>query len=249
MDPTLLPAFLLGLLGSAHCLGMCGGIVGALTLRLPQDVQHSPRRLLPYALCYNAGRIASYVIAGMLAGLIGAQLLERLVAAHAELAGRLVSSIFLVALGLYIAGWTRLLVPLERAGARFWRLIEPLGRRLLPISRPPQALVLGLLWGWLPCGLVYGALALALAAGSAPRGAALMFAFGLGTLPMLLAMGTAAGGLSRIGLAPAVRGSLGAVILIFAAVHLFAPGSHEHTPVQASAVAPGSASGAPAPSH
>ncbi len=249
MDATLLATFLLGVLGSAHCVGMCGGIVGALTLRLPQDVQRSRRRLLPYALCYNAGRIASYAVAGMLAGLVGAQLLERLAAAHAELAGKVVSSIFLVALGLYVAGWTRLLAPLERAGARFWRLIEPLGRRLLPIRRAPQAFVLGLLWGWLPCGLVYGTLALALAAGSAARGAALMLAFGLGTLPMLLAMGTVAGGLGRIGLTPAVRGSLGAIILIFAAVHLIAPGSHEHTPVQASAAAPGSASGAQAHSR
>lgn len=206
---------------------MCGGIVGALSLRLPQAVQKSARRLLPYALCYNVGRIVSYACAGALAGLIGAQLLDRLAAAHAELAGTFLSSAILVALGLYIAGWTRLLAPLELAGAWVWQRIEPLGRRLLPVGSPGQALALGLLWGWLPCGLVYGALTFALAAGGASQGAALMAAFGLGTLPMLLAMGTAAGGLRRLSLAPGLRRAVGIALLTFGLLRLV-PGLPEH---------------------
>lgn len=227
MDLALFAAFLIGLLGSAHCLGMCGGIVGALALRLPQAVQGSTTRLLPYALCYNLGRIASYACAGALAGLIGAQLLHGLAAAQAELAGRVLSSVFLIALGLYIAGWTRLLAPLERAGAWFWRWIEPLGRRLLPVSSPGQALALGVVWGWLPCGLVYGALALALTAGGILQGAALMAAFGLGTLPMLLTMGAAAGLLRRLSFAPALRRAMGAAVLIFGVARLVLSGLHE----------------------
>jgi hypothetical protein len=224
-DITLLSAFVIGLLGSTHCLGMCGGIVGALTLGVRAS---SPAALMPYLLAYNLGRIASYALAGALAGALGAQLLQLVSPAQAQSIGRLISGVFLLAFGLYLTGWWRGLGVLERLGAKLWSRLEPLGRRLLPVRRPQQALALGLLWGWLPCGLVYAALAWSFASGDTGRGALQMLAFGLGTLPMLLAMGAAArwlGGLSR---RPALRVGAGVLVLSAGIYTLLVPVAHVH---------------------
>jgi hypothetical protein len=145
----------------------------------------------------------------------------------ARLTGRLISAGFMLALGLYLAGWWQGLGWLERAGGHVWRRIEPLGRRFLPPRSPVQALGLGLVWGWLPCGLVYSVLAWSAAAGGAAGGAQLMLAFGLGTLPMLLAMGTAAQLLVRLTRLSWVRQLAGIMILLFAAYMLLAPGAHQ----------------------
>ncbi|MDX1489386.1 MAG: sulfite exporter TauE/SafE family protein, partial [Acidiferrobacterales bacterium] len=231
---NLLAAFLVGFLGSLHCVGMCGGIVGALTLRLPQEVRASPIRLLPYVLSYNIGRIVSYAIAGALAGLLGAQALAVLSFENAQLVGKWVSAIFMMALGLYIAGWSRGLVDLERLGARLWRTIEPLGRRYLSLAGPHEAAALGLVWGWLPCGLVYAVLAWSFVAGGALQGAALMLAFGMGTLPMLLAMGAASRWLGSLVHTPRLRRAVGAAILLFGVFALIVPiGHHTQTHVTA----------------
>jgi sulfite exporter TauE/SafE len=77
----------------------------------------------------------------------------------------------------------------ERAGQWLWRRVQPLTKRFLPVHGPAQAFPLGMLWGWLPCGLVYSVLAMALLTGSAERGAATLLAFGLGTLPNLMLAG------------------------------------------------------------
>lgn len=225
---SLLAAFLAGLLGSLHCVGMCGGIVGALTLRLPQEIRASQPRLLPYVLSYNVGRIASYAIAGALAGLLGTQALAALSLENAQLVGKWVSAIFMMALGLYIAGWSRGLVDLERLGARLWRMIEPLGRRYLSLAGPHEALALGLVWGWLPCGLVYAVLAWSFVAGSALQGAAVMLAFGAGTLPMLLAIGTASRWLGEFVRSPRLRRAVGVTVLLLGVFALIAPIGH-HT--------------------
>ena len=231
---SLLAAFLAGLLGSLHCVGMCGGIVGALTLRLPQEVRVFPTRLLPYVLSYNVGRIISYTIAGALAGLLGAQALATLSLDHAQLVGKWVSAIFMMALGLYLAGWSRGLADLERLGARLWRLIEPLGRRYLLLAGPHEALALGLVWGWLPCGLVYAVLAWSFVAGGALQGAALMLAFGAGTLPMLLAIGAASGWIGERVRSPRLRRAAGITVLLLGVFALIAPiGHHTHTRVAA----------------
>jgi sulfite exporter TauE/SafE len=234
---SLLAAFLAGLLGSLHCVGMCGGIVGALTLRLPQEVRASPTRLLPYVLSYNVGRITSYAIAGALAGLLGAQALATLSLEHAQLVGKWVSAIFMMALGLYLAGWSRGLADLERLGARLWRLIEPLGRRYLFLTGPHEALALGLVWGWLPCGLVYAVLAWSFVAGGALQGAALMLAFGAGTLPMLLAIGAASRWLGEHVRSPRLRRAAGITVLLLGVFALIAPiGHHTQTHVAADPV-------------
>src|SRR5690606_24393006 len=138
-------------------------------------------------LAYNVGRIASYALAGAAFGYIGSRLLT--LTPDARLVARLVAGGFMVALGLYLTGWWRLLGALERAGGRLWRHLEPIGRRFLPVDHPGKAFLVGMVWGWLPCGMVYAALAWSLTAGSALEGAALMGAFGAGTLPALLAAG------------------------------------------------------------
>ncbi|MBI3779417.1 MAG: sulfite exporter TauE/SafE family protein [Gammaproteobacteria bacterium] len=226
MDITLTSAFLVGLLGSTHCLGMCGGIVGALTLGLHDDIRRSPPRLFPYLAAYNLGRIASYAIAGAVVGFLSAQILRIAPPEQARLIAKIITGGFMIALGLYLAGWWPGLMALERLGGKLWTRIEPLGRRFLPVNHPAKALALGLVWGWLPCGLVYSALAWSLATGDPGRGALLMLAFGLGTLPMLFAMGAATRWLGQFTRRPWVRRGAGMLILLFGLYTLFAPGAH-----------------------
>ena len=161
---------------------MCGGIVGVLSMQGPQGGGAS----LAVHLAYNLGRIASYAAAGLVAGALG-QAAGDLLAWQRGL--YLFASLMLVALGFYLLGATQTLAWLERGGQGVWKRLQPLTRRFLPVRGIAQAFPLGLLWGWLPCGLVYSALTAALAAGSAGKGALLMLAFGLGTLPNLLFAG------------------------------------------------------------
>ena len=205
-ESSFLALFLVGLLGGTHCIGMCGGIVGALS---------AGGGKLRLALAYNAGRIVSYAAAGAFAGAVG----EAGIALAGPLPARLVlaalANLMLMALGLYLMGATRLLSVVERAGQYLWRRIQPLTRRFVPARRAAQAFPLGLLWGWLPCGMVYSALTLALTSGSAGRGAGLMLAFGLGTLPTLLLAGLMAARLNVLLARPVVRYAAGFIILAY----------------------------------
>ncbi|QKT04237.1 sulfite exporter TauE/SafE family protein [Ectothiorhodospiraceae bacterium 2226] len=213
MEAGYLAAFVVGLVGGVHCLGMCGGIVGALTLGLGPEIRERPSRMLPYLLAYNGGRIASYALAGLLVGGVGWFAANLLAVHEAQRVLLLMAAAFMVALGLYLAGWWQGLARLERAGGVVWRRLEPLGRRFLPVRRPRQALGLGLVWGWLPCGLVYSVLVWALAAGGPLEGFLLMLSFGLGTLPNLLLMGAFAGVLARWVQRPAVRAGAGLLVM------------------------------------
>ena len=187
LELSLASAFLVGLLGGGHCAGMCGGIVGAVSLSLPGS-----RPRIGFLLVYNLGRIASYGAAGLLAGAIGASsfFLDHVLPVERVLYA--LASVMLILLGLYLAGIWRGVVVLETVGGKLWRHVQPWSKRFLPVRTLPQALALGSIWGWLPCGLVYSVVVAALATGSPWRGATLMLAFGLGTLPALLAMGMAA---------------------------------------------------------
>lgn len=193
---SLAAAFMIGLLGSTHCVGMCGGIVGALTMGLPESTRRSSLRLLPYLLTYNSGRLVSYSLAGLIVGLLSSSLSEVFQLGKFPIGG-IVGGLFMVALGVYIGGWLQTMVWLEKIGGAFWRKIEPFGRRFMPVKSPLQALGLGFFWGWLPCGLVYSTLAWAATSGNAIDSALLMLAFGAGTLPMLLVMGGFADRLQR----------------------------------------------------
>lgn len=212
VDATLLSAFLVGVFGGVHCFGMCGGIVGALSFGLPEHIRGNARAALPYLLAYNVARIFSYGAAGALVGGVGAMAANLVAVHHGRLILQLLAGGFLVALGLYLGGWWRGLARVEQAGGIVWRRIEPFGRRFLPVRTLPQAFALGLVWGWLPCGLVYSVLIWAISAGSAQRGALLMVSFGLGTLPLLLAMGFSAAAIGAVLRKPLARTLAGAAV-------------------------------------
>jgi uncharacterized protein len=217
---SLLSALLVGFFGGVHCVGMCGGIVGALTLGLPEHLRNRPAGAWPFHIAYNLGRITSYTLAGALAGGLGAGLLQLTELRQAQLVLQVIAALFMLALGLYLGGWWAGLVRVERLGGHLWRRLEPFGRRLLPVASPPQAFALGLVWGWLPCGLVYSVLIWSLAAGSAREGAQLMLAFGLGTLPNLLLMGALAAQLGSFVRQPWPRRVAGGLVLAFGLVLL-----------------------------
>lgn len=174
-DPTYAGAFALGLAGAGHCLGMCGGIAAALNL--------GGHRSTGVTFAYHGGRIASYTLLG---GMLG------LAAGSIDIAAwtiglRYLAGILLIGMGLYVADWWRGMMLLERAGATLWRPVQRVSARLLPVRHWPQAFALGLCWGLMPCGLIYSALAWAATARDLAQSALLMFLFGLGTLPAMLA--------------------------------------------------------------
>lgn len=176
--------FVTGLLGGGHCVGMCGGIVTALTFGLPQGASR-----WPFLLAYNLGRIASYsAIGGLLGGLAQAGLTPHW-ARPGQMVLYILANVMIVALGLYLAGLSSAVRLVESAGRPLWRRLQPLAARSLPLRTPWRALGAGAVWGWLPCGLVYSASLSALASGGAAQGALCMAAFGLGTLPNLMLMG------------------------------------------------------------
>jgi sulfite exporter TauE/SafE len=180
----IIAVFLVGLLGGVHCLGMCGSIVGIFTTQLPKH-----RARWPFHLAYSIGRIASYSVAGALVGTVGrAGLLMRDAVPVQHLLFAL-SSLMLMLLGMYLAGLWSAVRRLENLGSGLWKRLQPYTTKLLPVNTVPRALALGGLWGWLPCGLVYSVLVTSLASGSTAQGALIMAAFGLGTLPNLLAIG------------------------------------------------------------
>lgn len=211
----LMSAFVVGLLGGVHCIGMCGGIVSALTFGLPREARGRVAATLPFQLAYNLGRILSYTLAGALMGGLGLLLAQVLPLYYAQRVLYLLAGLFMLALGLYLAGWFPNLARLEQVGGGVWRRLEPMGRRLMPVRSPPRAFVLGLIWGWIPCGLVYSVLVWTLSAGGALQGAALMLAFGLGTLPNLLLIGVVAGGILRWTRKAWVRRGAGLMVMGF----------------------------------
>lgn len=206
-------AWLMGLLGSTHCVVMCGGVVAATCSAVPLRRGTGWRADLPYILAYNAGRIASYMMAGAMAGGIGASLASLGFVARAQLALRVCAGVLMITVGLYVAGVGAAMRSIERVGEPAWRHIAPVARRLVPVRSPTQALALGLLWGWMPCGLVYAAFASAVTSGSAFGGAMTMLAFGLGTLPTLVAMGSAARALAHAARVRWVRAVAGVVLV------------------------------------
>lgn len=212
---SLAAAFLVGLLGGVHCVGMCGGIVGTLTAGLPTNARSSLARVFPYQLAYNGGRIVGYTLAGALMGTLGTLTIEALPLHYAQRALYTLAAAFMILLGLYLGGWWHGLARVERLGAALWRRLEPLGRRLLPIRNPSQAVALGFVWAWIPCGLVYSVLIWSVSSGSAIEGALLMLAFGLGTLPNLLTLGMLAGAAARFADHPRVRQVSGALVIAF----------------------------------
>jgi sulfite exporter TauE/SafE len=178
---SLVTALLLGLMGASHCLVMCGGIAAAASSSGPGKTDYS------FLLLFNLGRILSYSCAGLIVSLLGLWLADSHQLAQQVL--RSISGVLLILMGFYIARWWMVLTRLESAGQFLWRYLQPLTRKLIPIRTRPQALTLGILWGWLPCGLIYSTLAWVAANAQPGMGTLTMFCFGLGTLPGILAAG------------------------------------------------------------
>lgn len=232
---------MIGLLGTVHCIGMCGGIVGALSMA------GAPRRSFPVpvvtvaaapapsmsivldntlrVLAYNTGRIGSYMLAGAIAGGMASGARAMADVAALQIAGYWLANLMLVALGLTLMGAWHGLAKLEQAGNVVWRRVQPVIKPLLPMDTTPKALALGALWGWVPCGMVYSVLLAAMLTGSPWSGAAVMLAFGLGTLPALLTMGMAGTRLSAWTRKRRVRIAAGVIVLMFGVLGLVRAGN------------------------
>ena len=185
--PVLGAAFVTGLLGSAHCFGMCAGISGLFAVSA--NVQ-ALRTQVPKAIAYNVGRVVTYAVLGVIVALLGKGAVDSIPALGPPV--RLASGILIILVGLQVAFNWRILAPLESAGAKIWQRIAPAAKGLVPVETLPQALGLGLIWGWLPCGLVYSVLLLAATTTDATAGGLVMVAFGIGTMPAMIATGVSA---------------------------------------------------------
>ncbi len=227
-------AFVIGLAGGVHCMAMCGGLVTALNLRpvgSPLLATPAPRRseLFLRQVFYSFGRVVTYACAGALAGAAGSLglLYGRVLPVRMVLL--VLANALVILLGLYLAGLGTSVLALERAGGALWRGLRRLGVKIAPARTLPGAFGMGVAWGWIPCGLVYGVLATALVAGSAARGAVVMAAFGLGTIPNLLAAGLAAQSLGSLVRRPRVRLAAGLAVILLGVIGLArVPGLPEH---------------------
>ena len=221
MQLDFLSAFILGFLGSAHCIGMCGGITTMLTSAIPEQ-----KGKLVLILSYHTGRISTYTLIGAIVGFTGSIAAKNI---GIPLSGlRLVSGVFLVFLGLYLGQWLMWISYIEKLGQNLWRHLSPVSKKFIPVDSPKKALFLGALWGWLPCGLIYSTLTWALASNSALQGAGIMFSFGLGTLPALVAISLGIFQIKTLLLNTAFKKSMALLIIIygiytitFASKHLF----------------------------
>lgn len=218
--PTLLSALTLGILGSAHCIGMCGGITSALSLSL---AGRSRAQIFWLMLTYHLGRITSYSIAAFLLASIGWYLGG--ISPEVKMGLRYFAAIMLIAMGLYLTGWWRGLTHLEKVGHKLWQHIQPKAKALLPIKNVANALVVGMLWGWLPCGLVYSTLAWSATQGNPLQGALLMVSFGIGTIPSVFLLGAFSRQLSGIIQARITRNLAGLLIILFGLWSM--PGAHQ----------------------
>jgi len=196
---ALLPAMLaFGLASGLHCVGMCGGIVAAFSARrvVPIAAARRPAREWRRQVAFNGGRILAYALGGAVAGTLGGAAALVQGALPAQLALFVLAQGVLILAGLYLLGAGRLLARVERFGVPLWRRVQPVAARMATAPGTPAAGLAGMLWGLLPCAMVYTALATSTLAGGPVRGALAMLAFGVGTLPWLLGAG---GLLARLG--------------------------------------------------
>lgn len=211
MIPDLLAALLIGLIGSSHCLVMCGGIAAALQLSMPKQ-RNGYNWQLPLLL--SLGRLTTYSLFGAAVGYFGASAMQ--LAGTSLLWLRLLAGILLLMMALYISRLWFGLIHLEKLGQKLWRHVQPIAKQLLPLNSRRKAYAYGLCWGALPCGLVYSTLGWSLASGSLLQGAAIMFSFGIGTLPAILLTGSAAGLLTKLKNTLMLRYITAAMLAIYA---------------------------------
>jgi len=212
LSAMLISAFMAGVFGSLHCAGMCGGIASALGMSLKQSAENP--KPVNSALAFQLGRISSYFLAGVIAGHLGDVITQTAMFQGIAAYLRLFSALFIIGLGLYLAGFFPFFSIIEKLGVPVWKKISPLSRHLLPVKYLPQAYGLGFLWGWLPCGLTYSILLWSIAAGSAIEGGLLMLAFGLGTIPAMLSLTLGAGKVLNLVKQPTIRIVAGLLIVV-----------------------------------
>jgi len=227
MSIDLFSAFIIGLIGSGHCIAMCGGITTMLTSALPssskydgqqipvnnQDITRKNNSKTILVVFYNLGRISSYAFIGAIVGFTGSIAAKNI---GIPLAGlRIFSAIFMILLGLYLGQWLMWLNRIEALGKHLWRYISPLASKVIPVDSPLKALALGAVWGWLPCGLVYSTLTWALASGNMLTGASIMMFFGLGTLPALLTLSIGFSSIKNNLAKPTLRKTMALVLISF----------------------------------
>lgn len=220
-NASYLAALLMGLFSSLHCIGMCGSIIGTLTFSLGPEIRNSKTRLFGIVLNYNLGRIISYGLAGAVVGVLESFLSLPFTQGQAHRLLQLVSAAIMTGAGLYLGGWFPRFAYIEKLGTRFWKFIEPFGRKLIPVKSGTHALLFGMIWGWLPCGLIYTALALAATTGNIVHSAITMFAFGLGTLPAVMGVGIMTPLLTRLSRAQRFKRIVGVLFIVFALLAAF----------------------------
>lgn len=203
---TPLAALVAGLVGSGHCVLMCGSIAGA----LGYGGAACPGQTLRFPLLYNLGRVTSYAAAGAVAGGAGGGLLALLGTPWLRTFFTSLAALVIVVTGVKLALGSRRFGGFDRLGAAAWRRIAPATRGLFPVTTPERAFGVGLAWGWLPCGMAYAMLTAAALTGGALEGALVMAMFGLGTLPAMIALGSGAAGL----LGPRTRRAGGVLLVL-----------------------------------
>ena len=206
--PLLSAALLAGLVGSAHCLGMCAGISGLFAVNAEVA---SMRRSIPTALVYNAGRIFTYALLGTIVAAFGSVGIKA--SPNLAVGIRILSGTIIILVGLKVAFDLRILNVIERMGGTLWARIAPAAKKLVPVTSLPKAFGLGLVWGWLPCGLLYSVLMIAATSASPAGGAATMVAFGIGTIPAMVLSGLGAARLSSVLQRRGTRLGLGLLIV------------------------------------
>lgn len=219
----------LGFFGSGHCIAMCGGICSALSFALPPA---KPWLRVKILLGYNLGRILSYVFIAFILSFVTQQFALILSPNFAQgylSSLRFIAGLLLICMGLYLANWWRGLVYLEKVGQRVWKYFIPFTKSLLPVTRFSKALLYGMVWGWLPCGLVYSALALSIAQADLLNSSLAMAGFGVGTLPALFATGMLAEKFQKVLNNKHLRTIFALTIIGFGIWTLLYSGEHDHS--------------------
>lgn len=225
--PLLSAALLAGLVGSAHCLGMCAGISGLFAIKAEAA---SMRASIPMALVYNAGRVITYALLGAVVAAFGSVIIKA--SPNLAVGIRMLSGIIIILVGLQVAFNLRALRVIERMGGTLWARIAPAAQKLVPVDSLPKALGLGLIWGWLPCGLVYSVLMIAATSANPVSGAATMVTFGIGTMPAMVLSGLGAARVSSAMQRRGTRLGLGILVIVMGLLTIamplgkLLPGSH-----------------------
>ncbi len=212
--------------------------MGALVMGLPPEKRATVGRMLPFTMSYNLGRLASYAMAGGLLAYLGGGLFDVLDTDTGHSILRIIAGVLMFSIGLYLAGWFPAFMRIEKIGIPIWQKLQPIGARFMPVDSVAKAFAFGLIWGWLPCGLVYSVLFTAAAQGTATGGALYMLAFGLGTLPSVVVTGVLMGRAGHLHQQAWIKKIGGTIIMVLALITLIWPGIGAPASIEALCVVP-----------